>query len=171
MPHVADASLEVIYRVMYAMVPDPEDARDLAHDCYVKYQERLNTGWHPQSEEAFLKVMARRVAIDYFRRKSPQIVAMEGLNVTEAEASIAQWMTKIIESLPDGYREAVRWADLELMPQREVAQRLGLSLSGAKSKVQRGRAMLLEKMKQACDFEQDRYGRITQCHPKKPCPC
>jgi RNA polymerase sigma-70 factor, ECF subfamily len=49
---------------------------------------------------------------------------------------------KMIRSLPEGYRQAVQMAEIEEQSQQHVADRLGLSLSGAKSRIQRGRAML-----------------------------
>jgi RNA polymerase sigma-70 factor, ECF subfamily len=51
-------------------------------------------------------------------------------------------MEEVIRSLPEGYRGAVRLAEVEGLSQQEVADRLGLSLSGAKSRVQRGRVLL-----------------------------
>jgi RNA polymerase sigma-70 factor (ECF subfamily) len=52
------------------------------------------------------------------------------------------------------------------MSQQEVADRLGLSLSGAKSRIQRGRAMLKDVLDLCCRFEFDRQGGIVNCDPK-----
>jgi RNA polymerase sigma-70 factor (ECF subfamily) len=56
----------------------------------------------------------------------------------------------MIERLPDTYRDAVRLSEIEGVPQRDVAQRLGVSLSGAKSRVQRGRERLRELVGACC---------------------
>ena len=72
----------------------------------------------------------------------------------------------MIRSLPDGYREAVQLAEIEGLPQQEVADRLGLSLSGAKSRIQRGRAMLKDVLEQCCHFEFDGRGNVMDYDPK-----
>ena len=66
----------------------------------------------------------------------------------------------MIEELPPNYREAVFLAELQGRTQREVAEDQGLSLSGAKSRVQRGRAMLQEMLAACCEVELDRRGHI-----------
>ena len=75
-------------------------------------------------------------------------------------------MDEMVRSLPDGYREAVQLAEVEGLPQQAVADRLGLSLSGAKSRIQRGRAMLKDVLQRCCSFELDVRGRVMGCDPK-----
>ena len=72
----------------------------------------------------------------------------------------------MIRSLPDGYWEAVQLAEVEGLPQQAVADRLGLSLSGAKSRIQRGRAMLKDALDQCCHFEFDSRGNMMDYDPK-----
>jgi RNA polymerase sigma-70 factor (ECF subfamily) len=57
-------------------------------------------------------------------------------------------------------------AEIEGLSQQEAADRLGLSLSGAKSRIQRGRSMLKEALEQCCSFELDGRGRLMGCDPK-----
>ncbi len=76
------------------------------------------------------------------------------------------WLDEMIQSLPDGYRQAVQMAEIEEQSQQDVADRLGLSLSGAKSRVQRGRAMLKDALQRCCSFELDVRGRVMECDPR-----
>ena len=76
------------------------------------------------------------------------------------------WLDEMIQSLPDGYRQAVQMAEIEEQSQQDVADRLGLSLSGAKSRIQRGRAMLKDVLQRCCSFELDARGRVMGCDPK-----
>jgi RNA polymerase sigma-70 factor (ECF subfamily) len=48
----------------------------------------------------------------------------------------------------------------------ELAKRLGISVSGAKSRVQRGRQQLKEMLLECCEFEFDRRGRVYDCTPR-----
>lgn len=66
----------------------------------------------------------------------------------------------MIDRLPDHYKVVLRKADLEGIKHSEIARQLGISVSGVKSHVQRGRQMLKELLLQCCHFEFDRYGTV-----------
>jgi RNA polymerase sigma-70 factor, ECF subfamily len=66
----------------------------------------------------------------------------------------------MVRGLPDGYRRAIELTDLEGLTQAAAAERLGLSLPGAKSRVQRGRARLKDMLLRCCEIETDRRGRV-----------
>jgi RNA polymerase sigma-70 factor (ECF subfamily) len=70
------------------------------------------------------------------------------------------WLPAAIESLPETYREPVRLYELEGVSQREIASRLGLSLSAAKSRIQRGRTKLIDLIHDCCTFELDARGNV-----------
>ena len=74
-------------------------------------------------------------------------------------------IVELIAQLPDRYRDAVRMSELEGLSQQAVADRLHLSLSGAKSRVQRGRAKLRQILDACCSFEFDRRGNLLDCQP------
>jgi len=52
------------------------------------------------------------------------------------------------------------------MTQKDVAERTGLSLSGAKSRVQRGRAMVKGMLEDCCRFEIDHRGTVVDYQTK-----
>jgi RNA polymerase sigma-70 factor (ECF subfamily) len=60
----------------------------------------------------------------------------------------------------------LKLSELDGLTQQNVADRLGLSLSGAKSRIQRGRAMLRNVLDQCCTFEFDRRGNLLEVDPK-----
>ena len=55
------------------------------------------------------------------------------------------------------------------LTQKEVAARQDLSLPGAKARVQRGRAMMKERLLECCRFEFDHRGGVVDYEPKGPC--
>ena len=113
------------------------------------------------------------------------------LNATPAELierALEVLRAKLPDALPEGDRAAAQaafraiaiakaelesdpatvareLAEIEGLPQQEVADRLGLSLSGAKSRIQRGRAMLKDALERCCRFEFDRRGNLAECDP------
>ncbi len=72
---------------------------------------------------------------------------------------MARCVAPMVWELLDNYRRAIELTDLEGMTQA-AAERLGLSLPGAKSRVQRGRARLKKMLLRCCEIETDRRGRV-----------
>jgi RNA polymerase sigma-70 factor (ECF subfamily) len=56
--------------------------------------------------------------------------------------------------------------ELEGLTQKEAAERLGLSLSGMKSRVQRGRLHLRDALEACCHIALDVRGRVVACEPR-----
>jgi len=59
----------------------------------------------------------------------------------------------------------------EGLTQQELADLAGISLSGAKSRVQRGREQLKAMLTECCAFEFDRRGRVFDCTPHQQSDC
>jgi RNA polymerase sigma-70 factor (ECF subfamily) len=77
----------------------------------------------------------------------------------------------MVQSLPETYRQAIVLSEFEGLTQKELAARLDLSLSGAKSRVQRGRAQLKKMLLDCCRFEFDRRGTVIECEPRRKTSC
>ncbi len=78
----------------------------------------------------------------------------------DAARELATCLGPMVARLPSPYREAVTLVDLEGIPQKEAALRAGLSLSGMKSRVQRGRQALEQLVHDCCQVDLDATGRI-----------
>ena len=68
--------------------------------------------------------------------------------------------------LPSPYREAITLTELEGLTQAEAARMVGISVSGMKSRVQRGRARLREMFEACCEIALDGRGAVMQCEPR-----
>jgi hypothetical protein len=65
------------------------------------------------------------------------------------------------------YREAVTLVVLEGMTMREAAEAMAISVSGMKSRVQRGRAQLRELLEACCAIAVDARGKVTDVVPRE----
>jgi RNA polymerase sigma-70 factor (ECF subfamily) len=74
-----------------------------------------------------------------------------------------------IEILPEGYREALLLTEIDGLPLKEVADRLNLSLSGMKSRVQRRRERLKRAFLDCRHFKIDFRGKPIDLWPKEGC--
>ena len=72
-----------------------------------------------------------------------------------------------MQRLPEPYREALVLTELDGLTQADAATRLGLSTSGMKSRVQRGRGQLRDLLLGCCEIELDRRNRVTDYVPRR----
>jgi RNA polymerase sigma-70 factor (ECF subfamily) len=89
----------------------------------------------------------------------------------EATRMLASCISLFVAQLPSPYREAVTLVELEGLTAREAAAMAGISVSGMKSRVQRGRAQLRTLFDECCEIALDVRGKVTDFTPRTPrCP-
>lgn len=159
-----------------ARVAEPATAEDILQDVFVKIQKRLPQLQDPATLDGWIYLIARNSIIDHYRTRKDTVELSEALpaepdardrDIEELKASFR----RMIYSLPEPYREAIVLTELEGLKQQELADRLGISLSGAKSRVQRGRAQLKQMLHECCTFEFDRRGKVIDCTPRAKAGC
>lgn len=156
-------------------VTNAADVEDVLQETFLAVHKGIGRVRDEERVTAWVYQVARSRIADLHRRARPMdLLEPERLAAEPADdgddeevrAEVATWLGPFVDTLPDTYREAVRLSELEGLPQREVARRLGLSLSGAKSRVQRGRALLLGMIEECCAMEVDVRGRVIGYEPR-----
>jgi RNA polymerase sigma-70 factor (ECF subfamily) len=97
--------------------------------------------------------------------ETEQSDAALSLSAPESEAKdlIAAVLRPFVAQLPPSYREVVLLSELDELPHAVVAERLGMSVSGVKSRVQRGRAQLRQLLERCCQIALDARGAPASC--------
>lgn len=86
--------------------------------------------------------------------------------------ALKQSLSIFVAALPSPYREAITLVELEGLSHREAAELVGISVSGMKSRVQRGRQKLRESLEACCEFALDARNSVLECRPKGgDCAC
>ena len=159
-----DADLGAFVR---SRVGDPIAAEDVLQNVYLKIHSRIGTVRDEEKIAPWVFRVARNAVTDYYRAKRP---AQELGEVPEPladpegddlERGLSKAVRDMMEGLPPEHREALRLTEYEGLTQKELAERLGIGLSGAKSRVQRARTRLKAMLLDCCHFELDRRGRVT----------
>ena len=128
--------------------------------------------------ERWIYRVTRNLIIDQ-RRSSRRLepLADDHPSLTEAmppepdpAVKLAFSLRETIDQLAEPYREALVFTECEGHTQAEYASHAGLSLTGAKSRVQRGRQKLKALLLECCHFELDRLGGIIDYH-ERCCAC
>lgn len=154
-------------------IDDANSVDDILQDVYIKASSNLHQLNSKGSLKGWLYRIAHNTIMDFYRQRQPyeelpeDLVAEEKDTGRQAREELAQCLRPLIEDMPEKYGTPLRLAELEGVSQQEIAKQLGLSLSGAKSRVQRGRIKFREQMMACCDFEVGQDG-ITGYSPKDP---
>lgn len=163
-------------RFIRARVADPATAEDILQDVFVKIQSRLDRLRDATKLQGWIYLIARNAIIDHYRTRRETVAVPESLVAepsppSEEMEALKAAFRRMIDSLPEPYREALVLTEFEGLTQQELANRVGISLSGAKSRVQRGREQLKEMLAECCTFAFDRRGRVFDCTPHKKADC
>ena len=148
-------------------VSDEATSNDILQNIFLKMHSSLASLKDGTKLQSWLYQIARNAITDYFRSQKPTVDIPEWLTQSETDHSekvtqeLAECLRPMIQLLPELYREAVILSELEELPQKAVAQAQGISLSGAKSRVQRGRGLLKKMIADCCRIEFDNCGRIS----------
>jgi RNA polymerase sigma-70 factor (ECF subfamily) len=165
-------------------VADDAAVDDILQQVFLRMHEKIDRVKDPRRIVSWVYQITRHALADYYRapqrrREVPVGLAGDlepGLSVSaetpqragELRAQLAGCLRPMIERLANEYREAVTLVELEGMTQVAAARRLGLSVSGMKSRVQRGRRRLKRMLHDCCLIELDRRRGIANYTVRDP---
>lgn len=112
---------------------------------------------------------ARAQAEEHDFEETPAIPASD--EDREVATALAGCVSLFVARLPSPYREAITLVELEGKTAREAAEMVGISVSGMKSRVQRGRAQLRQLFERCCDIALDARGKPTDFTPRVQPSC
>jgi RNA polymerase sigma-70 factor (ECF subfamily) len=157
-------------------VRDSHAVDDILQVAFLKAHENLPKVRSEDAIASWLYRIAENVIADHYRSQRPHEELPEELPAPEPERDYAaeladQCVSPLITLLPEKYRTALMLADIQGLAQQEVACRLGISLSGAKSRIQRGRDKLRASLDACCDIETGPLGIIGYEPRGRNCSC
>jgi len=165
---------EVLKGFILGKVKDPVLAEDLLQETLIKIHLNIHRLRHEDKMIQWAFQIARNARSDHFKKLKKEserggIPPSSEVECTESSfnEALATWIPEAIKLLPEKYREAIYLTEIEGLTQREMADHLGLSYSGAKSRVQRGREKLKDIILQCCQVTTDKYGNVLEYHSRR----
>ncbi|MBY6019293.1 RNA polymerase sigma factor SigZ [Halomonas denitrificans] len=161
-----------LQRYIARQVQDPDTVEDLLQEVYIKAHTQLHQLRAKGSLSAWLYRIAHNVVMDHYRQQRPHAPLPEELAESPADQpaaahqQLARCLEPLMDKLPARYSEPLKMAELEGLSQQAIADQLGLSLSGAKSRIQRARTQLRQQLTRCCEVEIEQ-GNVTAFKPKK----
>ena len=170
-------------------VSNPADVDDIVQSAFLRMHRGLGEIRSGERIHAWLYSTARRAIIDHYRSgyRRREVPSGDALDLdalqpgselrTEGDSStreeMAACLAPVVERLAPADREAIVLTEIQGIRLADAAARVGLSLSGMKSRVQRARQRLRKAMLDCCQVALDGRGSPMSCakrDPSKPCP-
>jgi len=165
-------------RGFFARHAGESEADDLVQETFLRVYRHLDSLEEADHLAAWIGRIARNVLADHGRRRRepttedpepPEPAAPE--REPDLERTVAGWLEGHFGELDPADATLLRRVDLEGRSQTMLAAELGLSPSGLKSRVQRARARLRERLEACCRFSFDARGSIRDYERRHPGRC
>ena len=167
------AAFEEIYSIygkkilnyVYRMTGTRADAEDLTQEAFVSAFDKIHTLKDNRKFQSWLYRIAQNKVYQRFRTRPPQhesIDAEEGLSASDREQlestlknpessviskELQEVIQKVINSLPEKYREVFVLAAVHKLSYQEISEIVGRSLASVKSDIHRARLRVRDKVK------------------------
>ncbi|HRP64717.1 MAG TPA: sigma-70 family RNA polymerase sigma factor [Thauera sp.] len=150
-------------------------AEDLLHDLFLRALRQDRGFCELHNPRAWLFEVARNLVTDQLRRQRETVALPEGLAASESAMDeveevdrLSACLPRVLSELAAEDRESIELCDIGGMTQARFAELKGLSLPGAKSRIQRARKRLRARLLQACQVKLDPAGKVCCFVPREP---
>ncbi len=164
-----------LHHFILARVRDDHLAEDLLQETFLRIHNGIDSVKEMERLQYWAFRIARNTIADHYRKRQSPVVDYDLASLPENREEdnfnhlVAGWLERMIGQMPEKYGKALLLAEIEGATQQEVANQLSLTLSGAKSRIQRGRRKLKELLLACCHIELDDGGNVIDYAPVKCC--
>lgn len=156
-----------LLNLIQSKVHDSQKAEDLLHDSFEKMYTCCD-GCVCESPRSYLFRTAINTVMDFFKLRKKEKNTESNLEFISDEKAaepplldsekcdLITCINDLLKDMSEENRQAFTLVDIQQRPQVEVAEELGLSISTLKSRVQRTRKVLKQKLENCCpEFRQN----------------
>jgi len=165
-----------LFGFVHKRIKDEDKAKDVHQEILIKIFTNHKSLKNQSSLKSWMFQIARNAITDYFRKNkfietelSDNIISSDSEPIEEDE--LLPCITPFLQQLRPNHKRALELTDLGDLSQKELAEKMNLSYSGAKSTVQRARQEVRKIFDQCCKIETDRYGSVLSVTPSSRCGC
>jgi RNA polymerase sigma-70 factor (ECF subfamily) len=145
-----DRNVDRIFRLAHRMVGEPDLARDLTQESFVRAYQRLGQFRGESAFSTWLHSIAVRVVLNGLRRtarhrereRSLEEAAGRGVARPAPEPGLRDRIADAVDRLPEIYRTVFLMHDLEGYSHGEIAASLGVAEGTSKARLSRARSKL-----------------------------
>lgn len=163
-----------LHRFVAARVRPASDAEDLVQVILERAVSKAEAS-EIDNAAGWLFGIARNAIADHYRVQARTLAAAadaldaveEPLGASDEErAGVLACMEPLLDMLSAEVAQLLRWADMQGRSMQAIADELGISLTAAKSRVQRARKDFVRATRECCAITVDARGRVTELTPR-----
>ena len=162
---------------LLSKVKQKDDAEDLLQEIFIKIHSSLGQLKNEKKLAPWIYQIVRNSLADYYRKNGHMSLELDEENASSNDvpeeslyAELSGCLRIFIDRLPEKYREPLVLSDIKGLKQKDIAERMNLSYSGLKSRVQRGRKMIKEMFMNCACVSHDKNGKIVgEFHGSENC--
>ena len=175
--HIWEAFHTPLHGFIRKRVSDEMVAEDLLQEIFLKIHQNGDALQDVKKLESWIYQITRNAIIDFYRgtRPTSSLDAPEVLDLPEElpdddiVSELLPCVRAMVNNLPEQDRQALVLTEYQGLTQKEFGERIGLTFSGAKSRVQRAREKLKQQLLACCHFELDRRGHVMNYQSRCQC--
>lgn len=158
---------------IFSRIKERDITNDILQEIFIKIHNNIGTLKDESKLSSWIYQITRNAVNDYFRKSEPQIEITDYQDIEEHQipyvSELERCLEPFINQLGDKYKEAIILTELNGLTQKQLAQKLNISYSGAKSRVQRGKENLKKLFTDCCSIQFDKYGNVVDFQKKRNC--
>ncbi len=160
-----------LYHWLLSRLGNSDDADDVLQTVFAKAISQGEKFCAVDNDRAWLFRVARNILVDRYRLKRDLVELPAGLAAVDDESEaidkLTECLPRVLSELSAEDREAITLCDLDCISQQRYAQMKGISLSAAKSRIQRARKRMRQQLEVACQVKWDESGKVCCFVPRK----
>ena len=169
-----DRHMSAVTRCVRSIVRNPTDAEDVLQETVLKVWRGLSTFRSESSFRTWLTRVAMNQAMESHRRQGPSrsrradvnldaiAAARELQDESMIRAEVVRTVRSAVAGLSPKYRQVLTLCGLQDLSARETAQRLHSTIPAVKTRLFRGRRMLLAAIQRSCTPDSAGAGRRSR---------
>lgn len=150
------------------------DVEDILQEVFLKVYQNKDRFKGKSSVKTWIYSITRNTIIDYYRKRKDVLVTSDKLGQLIEETRIlgegdncnrevSNYINDISRQIPNKYFEVFDLREKKTMKHKEIADKLGISVSASKVRHMRAKALLKDRLAKECHLNHDAYGNVIEC--------
>lgn len=164
-----------LYNLIANKTSNYQEAEDILQEVSLKLVAAIDNNSDIKNIKSWLFQVTKNTIADHYKGKNrgeikESIFQQLHSSDNEIEGCVCDIVGFVIKNyLPEKYAEPLYMSDIEKVPQKKIAEQMGLSISGMKSRIQRARIMLKEMVLECVEITYYQNNEVSNFSLKPNC--
>jgi len=150
-----------LYFFILKKVKNKDVANDVFQNTFLKIHKNLSKLHKEEKVRAWVFQICRNEIANYFRKESNYVSKLtDNEEISSQEYDFICCFDKFINELPEIYKHVIELIYISGLKQKDVANKLDISLENVKVRLKRAKEILKKKFNECCKYEVDKNGKL-----------